>query len=199
MCRGHGSPARGSWWTSTCSCRRDRIAAASTRYAGWVSCRRTIGTDRFHLRDEGFTPTEAGSQRDAEGPTSTSRLLRLSAAGAELVTVSQMAFWLPPDHRLGHRIARNTTAVSDHLLRKEVRIGVRGLANAIRSAVTSTVPAGERHTRGTFEALGEYRYLGVPIPFLSGRRNEGTGPRHTQRASLDVRRRPLGRSTTKGP
>lgn len=108
------------------------------------------------LRDEAFNPTEAGSKRDADGPTSTSRLLRLSAAGAELATVSQMAFWLRPGHRVGGRIARNTTAVSDHLLRKDVRIGVPGFAHAIRYAVTFTVPAGERHTRGTFEALTGY-------------------------------------------
>ena len=108
------------------------------------------------LRDEAFNPTEAGCKRDADGPTSTSRLLHLSSAGCELVTQSQMAFWLSPRQRSGGHVALNTTALSDHLLRKEVRIGVPGFAHAIRTAVTFTVPAGERHTRGTFEVLTGY-------------------------------------------
>ena len=108
------------------------------------------------LRDEAFNPTEAGCKRDADGPTSTSRLLELSAAGSELVTVTQMAFWLRPGQRGAGGVAMNTTALSDHLLRKEVRIGVPGFAHAIRYAVTFTVPAGERHRRGTFEALTGY-------------------------------------------
>lgn len=66
------------------------------------------------LRDEAFNPTEAGCKRDADGPTSTSRLLELSAAGSELVTVTQMAFWLRPGQRGAGGVAMNTTALSDH-------------------------------------------------------------------------------------
>ena len=108
------------------------------------------------LRDEAFNPTEAGCERDGDGPTSTSRLISFSASGAGLQTVTRMAFWLPPGRRAGGRIAANTTAVSDHLLRKDMQIGVPGFPHAIRYAVTFTVPPGERHTRGTFEALTGY-------------------------------------------
>ena len=108
------------------------------------------------LRDEAFNPTEAGCKRDADGPTSTSRLLELSAEGSALVTMTQMAFWLRPAQRAGGGVALNTTALSDHLLRKEVHIGMPGFAHAIRYAVTFTVPLGERHKRGTFEALTGY-------------------------------------------
>src|SRR4051794_16522503 len=41
---------------------------------------------------ETFNPTEAGSRRDGVGPRSTSKLLKISANGNELVTKTQMAF-----------------------------------------------------------------------------------------------------------
>jgi hypothetical protein len=106
--------------------------------------------------NETFNPTEAGSERDMAGPTSTSRLLWISASGRELSTVTQMAFWLRPGQNSGGHPARNTTAVSNHLLHKEVRIGVDGFDQAIRYDVTFTIPAGEPHTRATFEALTGY-------------------------------------------
>jgi hypothetical protein len=106
--------------------------------------------------NETFNPTEAGCERDMDGPTSTSRLLWLSADGRELSTVTQMAFWLRPGQQSGGHPARNTAELSDHLLQKEVRIGAPGFEHAIRYQVTFTVPAGERHTRATFEALTGY-------------------------------------------
>src|SRR5262249_1757144 len=45
---------------------------------------------------ECFNPTEAGSRDDSAGEKSTSKLLRLRAAGRELQTTTQMAFWLAP-------------------------------------------------------------------------------------------------------
>ncbi|MFX7820800.1 hypothetical protein ABTK26_21005, partial [Acinetobacter baumannii] len=44
------------------------------------------------IRAETFNPTEAGSRRDGAGPTSSSRLLKLSAKGNTLETLSRMAF-----------------------------------------------------------------------------------------------------------
>lgn len=108
----------------------------------------------FHV--ETYNPTEAGSRADGAGPTSTSRLLWLSAAGRDLVTVNRMAFWLRPGEKSGGNPAVNTTLLSNLLLQKEVRIGAEGFDNAIRYAVTFTVPADERHRRGTFEALTGY-------------------------------------------
>ncbi len=112
-----------------------------------------LGGDLFN---ETFNPTEAGSVTDGAGPTSTSRLLWLSASGRDLLTVSRMAFWLPPGGSSGGHPAVNTTPLSNHLLRKHVRIGAEGFANAVRHEIAYTLPADERHRRGTFEALTGY-------------------------------------------
>ena len=108
------------------------------------------------LWNECFNPTEAGCERDMAGPTSSSRLLYLSARDRELVTVTQMAFWLGPGQASGGNPALNTTVLSNHLLQKHVRIGVGELEHAIRHAVTFTLPADERHERATFEILTGY-------------------------------------------
>lgn len=108
------------------------------------------------LFNECFNPTEAGCERDMAGPTSTSRLLYRSAGEHELVTVTQMAFWLRPGQTSGSHTALNTTALSNHLLEKHVRIGEHGLEHAIRHAITFTLPADERHERATFEILTGY-------------------------------------------
>jgi hypothetical protein len=111
--------------------------------------------------NETFNPTEAGCERDMAGPKSTSRLLWLSAAGHELQTICQMAFWLRPGQQSGGQPAKNTTALSNHILQKRVRIGAPGLPppacdHAIRYEVAFTLPTDERHTKATFEALTGY-------------------------------------------
>lgn len=113
------------------------------------------------LHAETFNPTEAGCERDGVGPVSTSRLLWLLADGRDLQTVSQMAFWLRPGQQSGGHPARNTVALSDHLLQKHVRLGADHLSpplagHAIRYDVTFTVPAGEGHRQGVFEVLTGY-------------------------------------------
>lgn len=105
---------------------------------------------------EVFNPTEAGSRRDGEGPTSSSRLLSLKAEGATLETRSLMAFWLVPGEKSEGNPATNTTVLSRHALSKRVSIGSRGLEHAIKYEVTFTVPEGERHTYAQFEALTGY-------------------------------------------
>ena len=93
---------------------------------------------------------------DGAGPRSTSRLLWISAAGRDLATVSQMAFWLRPGEASHGHPAVNTTPLSNHLLQKQVHIGAPGLPHAIRYAVTFTLPADERHGKATFETLTAY-------------------------------------------
>ena len=105
---------------------------------------------------ETFNPTEAGSRDDGAGPRPTSRLLEISARGGELRTRAQMAFWLTPGERSGGVLARNTTALSEHLLAKQVRIGLPGLPNVLDYTVTFTLPAGEPHATVQFEALTGY-------------------------------------------
>jgi hypothetical protein len=116
---------------------------------------------RFH--PETFNPTEAGAERDMDGPTSTSRILWLSAAGRDLQTLNRMAFWLRPGQSSGGHPAFNTTPLSNHLLQKHVQIGAPGLEHAIRYEVAFTVPADERHTRAAFELVTGY----MPAAFRS--------------------------------
>lgn len=108
------------------------------------------------LTDETYNPTEAGSRADHVGPKSTSVLLELKAGDHGLETRSKMAFWLRPGERSGNNLAKNTTILSEHLLAKKVTIGYRDLPQVIEDVVTFTLPAGERHTAATFEALTGY-------------------------------------------
>ena len=105
---------------------------------------------------EVFNPTEAGSNADGKGEQSSSRLLRFQAAGSELQSTTQMAFWLAPGEKtLGHP-ALNTKVLSDHLVSKRVHIGYKDLSHVIAYEVVFTVPEGERHTLAQFEALTGY-------------------------------------------
>lgn len=105
---------------------------------------------------ERYNPTEAGSRRDGIGPKSSSRLLSVRAAGAEISTVTQPAFWLAPGEESSGRPALNTQVLSEHRIAKRVRIGYRDLRNVIEYDVTFTIPAGERHRFAQFEAVTGY-------------------------------------------
>ena len=108
------------------------------------------------IQAETFNPTEAGSRRDGTGPTSSSRLLHAVATGNVLQTTTQMAFWLRPDEFSGDAPAKNRSVLSNHLLTKRLTIGLPDLPRVIRAEVTFTLPVGERHTHGVFEALTGY-------------------------------------------
>ena len=105
---------------------------------------------------ETFNPTEAGSRIDGIGPNSTSVLHALTAKGNVLSTENQMAFWLQPGEKSFGNLAKNTTALSNHLLKKRVTIGVHGLPHAIGYDVTFTVPKREHHRYAQFEAVTGY-------------------------------------------
>lgn len=105
---------------------------------------------------ERYNPTEAGSRSDGAGPTSSSKLLSLRAAGNELQTTTRMAFWLAPGQNSSGRPALNEKIHSDHLISKHVRIGYQNQANVIEYKATFTVPKGEQHTYAQFEALTGY-------------------------------------------
>lgn len=108
------------------------------------------------ITGETFNPTEAGSRRDGAGAVSSGQLLQLAARGNTLESASRMAFWLAPDEASEGNPAKNTTVLSDHLLRKRVRIGALGLDHLIRYDATFVVPRGEHHTQAVFEALTGY-------------------------------------------
>ena len=108
------------------------------------------------ITSETFNPTEAGSRRDGTGERSSSLLLALRARRNSLTTESKMAFWLAPGEDSGGNLAKNTTVVSEHRLRKSVTIGVRGRAHLIGYDVTFTLPKNEKHGQAVFESLTGY-------------------------------------------
>ena len=110
---------------------------------------------------ETFNPTEAGSVFDGAGETSSSKLLFIRAKGNELITRNQMAFWLRPSGNSLGNPARNKTILSNHIVKKHVRIGYKKLTHVIQYAVTFTVPKGEPHTYAQFEAVTGY----MPVAF----------------------------------
>lgn len=80
----------------------------------------------------------------------------LQAKKNMLSTVSQMAFWLRPNDKSGGNPAKNTTVLSNHLLKKTVTIGAHGLPHAIGYHITFTIPRGEHHRHAVFEAVTGY-------------------------------------------
>lgn len=114
------------------------------------------------LSNETFNPTEAGSRDDGTGEFSSSKLLSISAQGAELKTTIQMAFWLHPGEKSGGVPAKNTTVLSNHLVTKCVHIGHGALPNVIEYDATFTIPD-EHHNHGVIEACTGY----MPAEFKS--------------------------------
>jgi hypothetical protein len=107
------------------------------------------------LTGETYNPTEAGSMDDGAGPFSTSKLLSISAVGAELKTTIQMAFWLSPGEKSGGNPAKNKTLLSEHRVSKRVHIGHGAMPNVIEYDVTLPLP-NEHHTEWVIEALTGY-------------------------------------------
>lgn len=105
---------------------------------------------------ECFNPTEAGSRADGTGPKSSSRLLSMQVNGPELRSTTRMAFWLAPREKSSGRPALNDKVLSDYVVSKRVRIGHGKRDNVIEYEVAFTVPKGERHNYGQFEALTGY-------------------------------------------
>lgn len=108
------------------------------------------------IQAETYNPTEAGSARDGAENLSSSQLLSIRAAGNRLTTTSRMAFWLHPRESSGGNPAKNRTITSNHVLKKQVTIGVNGRPNLIGYDVTFTLPADERHHQAVFESLTGY-------------------------------------------
>jgi len=105
---------------------------------------------------EVFNPTEAGSESDGIGAKSSSKLLSLQIQNDELISSNQMAFWIKPGKKSLENLAYNTTELSNHILKKQVRIGTTGLEQVLDYRVSFTVPEKEDHTYAQFEALTAY-------------------------------------------
>lgn len=128
----------------------------STDHGRQLQSASNLDADILPIWAETFNPTEAGSRRDQIGDKSSSRLLSFRSSASSLESKTQMAFWLVPGESSGGHPARNTNALSNHLLSKRVVIGWREMPNVIAYDVVFTVPSGERHQQAVFEALTGY-------------------------------------------
>lgn len=85
---------------------------------------------------EAFNPTEAGSRRDGDGETSSSRLCSIEVRDNVLTTRNQTAYWLAPNeispgpNSKGYP-ARNRTVLSNTHIEKRVTVGLPNLPQAI--------------------------------------------------------------------
>ena len=156
--------------------------AISARFSGSVSSLVFRGKQYVDTLDHGrelqsassfdglgecFNPTEAGGFADADGPTSSSKLLEVKSGPNWLGTKTDMAFWLPPGFDSKHPCgvapsvtrAVNKNVRGGHILEKRIELGQAGAPNVISDSVTYTVP--EAHGSATFEAATLY----TPIEF----------------------------------
>jgi hypothetical protein len=107
---------------------------------------------------ECLNPTEAGSDKDGKGPTSSSVLVSGKAHGRTLQTTIEMAYWLVPGtpyhtacgSHADFRRAKNEAVRSSDKLVKRVTIG----RNVISYDVTFVTA--DDHQSATFEALTGY-------------------------------------------
>jgi len=107
---------------------------------------------------ECLNPTEAGSDKDGAGPSSSSRLVSGHAHGRTLETTIEMAYWLVPGtpyhtacgNHADFRQAKNETVRSSDTLVKRVTIA----GNAI--SYDATFVTSEDHQSATFEAITGY-------------------------------------------
>jgi hypothetical protein len=98
-------------------------------------------------------PTEAGSVPDGNGPTSSSRILSVSAVGKVISASSQMCYWYP----IGGQ------PLSDQVLDKRIELGWNGMWNVIRDDRTIHNPS-DRSTV-MFECLTGYMVLDMNLPY----------------------------------
>ncbi len=105
---------------------------------------------------ECFNPTEAGNYFiDGDGPNSSSVLNYSSTTSNSLTTIISPAYWTVPGQACEKRTNPvNTTIVSDHLIRKDVTIGVFNLPNVTEYRVTYFLPIA--HSVAIFEVLTGY-------------------------------------------
>ena len=105
---------------------------------------------------EAYNPTEAGSRRWCGADQFQQAGRDRGSWEQKLNTIVQPAFWLAPGELSGKFPARNKQVISNHLITKQVTIGYKNYAHAIDYRVTFSVPAGEKHTLGQFEAVTGY-------------------------------------------
>lgn len=94
-------------------------------------CQIAIAYDDLGERDN---PTEAGSLRDGEKLTTTSKLLHFSTTPSTIHSVVRAAYWKPV----------NGKALSDTILEKTLTVGIPGFPNVIRLDSIIHIPVNRR-------------------------------------------------------
>ncbi|GJD33937.1 hypothetical protein [Methylobacterium aerolatum] len=144
----------------------------SSRTAGAVDSLTWGGTQFINAYDHGrelqsassydgfgecLNPTEAGSNADGAGPTSTSLLTHLGTAPGRLETRTVMAYWMRPGER-SENCPKGPGSYgsprSDDVLAKRITLGAGGVPNAIAYHAAFTTAAA--HSQATFEAATAY-------------------------------------------
>ncbi len=112
---------------------------------------------------ECFNPTEAGSEFDAAGSTSSSLLQYIKASGNILETQILPAFWAKPGSATAtcSTGAVNTTLRSAQYFHKKVTIGMSGMNHVIKYDTQVDIPDGESYSSAQFEVLTGY----MPLTF----------------------------------
>ncbi|GJD93948.1 hypothetical protein OCOJLMKI_1146 [Methylobacterium iners] len=150
----------------------DIVVSTSSRTAGAIDSMTWAGREFVNAYDHGrelqsaasfdgygecFNPTEAGSDKDGTGATSTSWLAEVRTGQNWLQTKSQMAFFLMPGQTTPgcpKGPGPYSTLRSDYALTKRVSIGVHGIANAIEYRATFSVP--RAHSSAGYEVATAY-------------------------------------------
>ena len=141
------SKKAGAWPITIKTCSYDAGAICSLTWNGkefindYDHGRQLQSAASFDGLGEMFNPTEAGASEVTNGinPNPSSSVLQSSRSSSNiLATQTKMAFWNPVDGQ----------ATSNHILNKQVTIGVYGLAHVIEYLTQFNIPADEHHTSG---------------------------------------------------
>lgn len=118
----------------------------------WDHGRQISTNASFFNRNECYNPYETGTKEDGQKPTSSSRVLSLTAAGNTLDSTTQMSWYLSSrDPRPGYGDACGnpneflpcppyTGPLSDYRLHKTVTIGFAGISNVIQYSSDLFIP-----------------------------------------------------------
>ena len=159
----------------------------STQYAGAVSSIRWNNKEFINNWDHGrqlqlnsqffnrficYNPYEAGSIYDGNKPTSSSKLLSLSASGNRLESTTQMAWYfehrdfLDPLFQCGDPANRlpcppYTGPLSDYRVHKTVTIGFAGIPNVIEYLVEQFIPEPVLEGMNNLTAVVNYEFASL--------------------------------------